>query len=170
MIETITNIDQMRKIIATREDIAKYFADLKLKSKPGVQFYYYSDAYMIAAADLEKVSGMSWEDYVSTYILAPLGLNETYINLPQELDKKRVAKYYMKGIGEPIQTLTTRNIIGEPVGSMYTKTEYLSKYLMDKMAISQNISKTSLEKMQVKQVKIDEEKGNILEWKLRDFQ
>lgn len=170
MVETITNIDQIRKALATREDIAKYFADLKLKSKPGDQFYYYSDAYMIAAAVLEEVSGMSWEDYVSTYILMPLGLTETFINLPQELDKKRVAKYYMNGIGEPIETPTPHNVVGAPVGSIYTTAEDLSKYLMAHMAPGQFLSQTSLEKMQAEQVKIDEETGYGLGWKLRDFQ
>lgn len=170
MTEGVSNIDKIRDELAMREDVTKYLSEMNLKTDPGQQFYYYGDAYMIAADVLEKVSGMTWEEYVSMYIFEPLGLTDTFVNLPSEVNEKRAAKYYMKGIGDLIQTPTPYNSIGAPVGSIFTTAADLSTYIKAQMAPGKFLSQTGLEKMQKDQVKIGEAVGYGIGWKIRNFQ
>lgn len=170
MIEPISGSENLRDTLVTRKDIIRYFSDLNLKAAPGQQFYHYSDAYMIAAAVLEEVSGMTWEEYVSTHVFQPLGLAETFINLPGGIDEKRAAKYYMRSVGDAIRTPTPHNTIGAPVGSIFSTAADLSTYILAQMTPGNILSEASLKKMQSKQIRINDEISYGLGWKLRDVQ
>src|SRR5699024_6549163 len=170
MIEAISDADQLRENLTSREKVTRYFSGLSLKTEPGDQFQYCSDAYMIVVDVLEKVSGMTWEEYVTEHIFEPLGLANTTVHLPADLGGKTAAKYYLKGIGTPIQIPTPYNRIGAPIGSIYTTAADLSIYIQAQMAPSSFLSSSGLEKMQSTQVKIDEAVGYGLGWKIRDFQ
>jgi CubicO group peptidase (beta-lactamase class C family) len=52
--------------------------------KPPLQFRqdygYCNSGFLVAGQILEKVSGLSWENYVQSFILSPLGMTNTYMN------------------------------------------------------------------------------------------
>lgn len=170
MTEKVTDIKDVRQKLSDREAVSKYLSEYSLNATPGKEFYYYSDAYMIAANVLEKVSGLSWEAYVSKNIFEPLGLRDTYINIPHNIDEKRTAKYYMKGIGDPIQTPTPHNSVGAPVGSIYSTAADLSTFLKAQMTPDVLLSETALKKMQASQIKIDDTTGYSLGWKTTELE
>jgi len=170
MTEKVSDINNVRQKLSDREAVSQYFAEYNLNATPGNEFYYYSDAYMIAANVLEKVSGLSWEAYVSKNIFEPLGLKDTYINQPDDIDEKRIAKYYMKGIGDPIQTPTPYNSVGAPVGSIYSTTADLSTFLKAQMTPDVFLSEAALKKMQACHIKINKTAGYGLGWKITELE
>ncbi len=58
-----------------RSNINKYN---KLKAKPGEQGRYSNFGYLVLAALIESVSGLSYEDYILKHILEPLGMANTH--------------------------------------------------------------------------------------------
>ncbi len=55
---------------------------------------YCNSAFLVAGQVLEKVTGVSWEDYVSENILSPLEMNNTYMNTAGLAARKNVASPY----------------------------------------------------------------------------
>ncbi|KYG31948.1 serine hydrolase domain-containing protein [Alkalihalobacillus trypoxylicola] len=69
-------ITDMRLSLSLSELINK-FKDLPLKFKPGTKFEYSNSNYAILTFIIEKVSGMSYEDYMMKNVFLPLGLYNT---------------------------------------------------------------------------------------------
>ena len=49
-----------------------------VEGRPGSKFYYLNEGYVILGKIIEKVSGVSYEDYVRKAILEPLGMRRSY--------------------------------------------------------------------------------------------
>lgn len=65
--------------------------------KPGTQYYYSNTGFMLASFFIEKLSGMTFNEYIQTYIAKPLGMTNTYFDVYNGkfgLDEKRVGEYY----------------------------------------------------------------------------
>lgn len=170
MFENMPDIDRLRNELTTRAEVAQYLLTLKRSSSPGEVFHHFNDGYLIAADVLEKVSGKSWEEYVTTHIIEPLGLSSTTVNAPVDTAKEKIATYYMKGIGDSIETPTPYNLTGAPAGSMFTTAADLSTYLIAQMSPGLLLSESSLKHMQSPEVKIDEQVAQGLGWKIRDIE
>ncbi len=52
-------------------------SSVKLHAAPGAAYEYANDGYSIAGLVVQKVSGMPYEDYLSTHVLVPLGMQRT---------------------------------------------------------------------------------------------
>lgn len=65
------------------EDIAKQ--EFTLLGAPGTEFSYSNDCYSLLGAIIERVSGVSYEQYVKDYILVPAGMKNSVFHL-EELD------------------------------------------------------------------------------------
>ena len=69
-------------------------APLPLRFEPGTR-YYYSVATDVLGALVERLSGMSLEEYFDKRIFTPLGMNDTYFNVPEdELDRLATLHYW----------------------------------------------------------------------------
>lgn len=170
MFEYMPDIDRLRNELMTRAEVAQYLLTLKRSSSPGEAFHHFNDGYLIAADVLEKVSGQSWEEYVTTHMIEPLGLSSTTVNAPVDTAKEKIATYYMKGIGDSIETPTPYNLIGAPAGSMFTTAADLSTYLIAQMSPGLLLSEPGLKHMQSPEVMIDKQIAQGLGWKIRDVQ
>jgi CubicO group peptidase (beta-lactamase class C family) len=60
-----------------------------LQSKPGEAFGYCSSGFAILGEIISRVSGMSYEDYIHENVLEPLGIQNSFFIIPDEL-KHRV--------------------------------------------------------------------------------
>ena len=54
----------------------------ELSSRPGERYSYSNVNYNLLGAVIEKVSGQSYGEYMETNILVPLGLTNTYVQMP----------------------------------------------------------------------------------------
>ncbi|MCQ6557094.1 serine hydrolase domain-containing protein [Paenibacillus mendelii] len=67
------------RLFATIEDTFQTFKDQPLEYTPGEQYSYSSSNYIILSAIIEKVSGLSYNEYIFERICRPLNMNNTGI-------------------------------------------------------------------------------------------
>lgn len=133
--------------IKNREEITKYFSNIDLTYQPGEGWCYCTDAYVILADILEKISGLHWEEYVIKKILKPINMDNTYIN-PSTTSLHNMSNYYLYDKCDYIKIPTPHNPLGAPVGFIYSTANDMAKYLIAIMGNEQNvISQTSRRKM-----------------------
>ncbi|WP_404450231.1 beta-lactamase family protein [Sutcliffiella horikoshii] len=141
------NIEDTITKIKSREDITKYFSNIDLAYEPGKGWLYCTDAYVILADVLEKISGLTWEEYLIENIMKPLNMNNTYIN-PSKGSSYNMNEYYLYSKGDFIKIPTPNNQLGAPVGFIYSTANDMAKYLIAIMRSEQKIiSQSSRSKM-----------------------
>jgi CubicO group peptidase (beta-lactamase class C family) len=70
--------------VSTFDGLVAYLNDaVKLLGPPGRYFSYSNDAFCLLGAVVERVSGMTFSDYVTTTILAPLGMTRSTFDVRQ---------------------------------------------------------------------------------------
>ncbi|KZN55559.1 hypothetical protein N474_01090 [Pseudoalteromonas luteoviolacea CPMOR-2] len=74
--DSITLFSEATDSLALSRDVAK-LNDVALVHPPGSVFLYATINYDVLGAIIAKVSGLSYEDYVTQAVLQPLGLNQT---------------------------------------------------------------------------------------------
>ncbi len=76
--------------IATNKDIITVLSDYKPKAlfEPGTRFEYSNTGYALLASVIEKVSGMSFPEYMKEYIFKPLRMENTFIYTRRYSPKK----------------------------------------------------------------------------------
>lgn len=62
----------------------------ELRYRPGEQYSYSNVNYNLLGAIIEKVSSISYREYMEQEILIPLGLNHTYVGFPE--DEENIVK------------------------------------------------------------------------------
>ncbi len=82
----------MAKAVTVNEMIAR-FKDKPLEFKPGSKWQYNNSGYFLLGAIIEKVSGMSYADFVAKEIFIPLGMNDASYE-GYERSAKRIVKGY----------------------------------------------------------------------------
>ncbi|WP_197431600.1 serine hydrolase domain-containing protein [Lentibacillus sp. JNUCC-1] len=165
--EKFPDVEQFLTRFGSREDITRYFAEIDLSYIPGESWAYCTDAYVIAADILEKVSGLSWEAYVATHILNPLDLSRTMVTPSFVAEEENIASYYLKTIDAPIETPLPKNAVGAPMGFMYSTIRDLLIYLQAHMKSDERImSETSFAEMQTPFAKRKEGLSYGLGWKI----
>ena len=64
----------------TLDDILHKYTTISLSSVPGSEFLYSNYNYIILAAIIENVSGQTFEDFLQTNIVDPLGMTSFYVS------------------------------------------------------------------------------------------
>ena len=96
----------------------------RLAADPGAYSVYCNDGFTLAELVVEAVSGMDFMDYVDRYILAPVGLEDTFAP-GRDFDSARLAKTYF---GDDTRALPTDslNVIG--AGGIYATASDLAAF------------------------------------------
>ncbi len=76
--ERIPFADQTKPINLTQ--LVNIIKQLKLEYEPGAKFNYSNLNYTILACIIEKVSGMSYAEFLHKYIFDPLGMRNSYVD------------------------------------------------------------------------------------------
>jgi CubicO group peptidase (beta-lactamase class C family) len=79
---------------ALRDETVRKILALPLEFNPGERFAYSNVNYSLLAAIIEKVSGMSYEEYLHQYLFEPAGMEWTGYKIPK-WDKRLVAHWYV---------------------------------------------------------------------------
>ena len=72
-------------------------ADKPLLNKPGEAFRYSNSGYVLLGRVIEKVSGKSYEDYLTENILRPAGMTHTAVDHASEVVHERASGYKWDG-------------------------------------------------------------------------
>ena len=115
----------------------------RLVADPGAYSVYCNDGFTLAELVVEAVSGLDFMDYVDKYILAPIGLDDTFAP-GGDFDVSRLAKTYR---GDDTRALPADSLNAIGAGGIYatasdlaafggalTGTELLSQSSLDAMA------------------------------------
>ena len=79
------------------EDALKEYADRPLVNKPGEVLRYSNSGYTLLGRIIERVSGKSYEDYLTENILRPAGMEHTSVDHSAELVPHRARGYRWDG-------------------------------------------------------------------------
>ena len=90
----------------SRDELVTEAMRFKLLFEPGSKRSYSNTGYSLLAAIIEQMSGTSYDEYVRTNILNPIGLTDTGFHLPR-FDDRRLAHGYRSG-GEDAGTMLSR--------------------------------------------------------------
>jgi D-alanyl-D-alanine carboxypeptidase len=81
--------DNLRRLA----DYVPLFVDKPLEFEPGARSRYSNAGYVLLGLVIEKLSGMTYDDYVRTKIFAPLGMNDTAAYESDAIVPKRATGY-----------------------------------------------------------------------------
>src|ERR1039458_4165670 len=100
---------------ASTENTIRYMLGQPLQFDPGTNYAYSNFGYSVLGRIIERVTGMSYEEYVRTQVLAPMGISQMRIgqSLPQGQLPGEV-KYY--GAGAPTSVFPD---VASPVSPPY---------------------------------------------------
>ncbi|MGG4483195.1 serine hydrolase domain-containing protein [Paenibacillus illinoisensis] len=117
----------------------------KLKSKPGSYSVYCNDGFQLLEILVERVSGLSYSDYVAKFISNPLQLEST--KTPQDsFDRDQLSEAYWPTI-ETKMPVENANILG--TGGIYSTSEELTEFAEVLMGNRPDIlSESSVKSMQ----------------------
>lgn len=88
--------DSDQEPIDTYDQLLDYIGNLEFESlgEPGTEFSYSNDSYALLGAIVEKVTGLSFEEYLKLSILEPAGMKNTSAQL-EDLEKlEKVTRLY----------------------------------------------------------------------------
>lgn len=83
--------------LRTLDDYLKLFAGKPLELEPGTKQRYSNAGYVVLGLVIEKLSGMSYHDYVKTKIFAPAGMNDTDFDEVDAVVPRRAVGYMRNG-------------------------------------------------------------------------
>ncbi|WP_170307989.1 serine hydrolase domain-containing protein [Paenibacillus dakarensis] len=78
-------------------------SEIELDSSPGTEYSYATINYDVLAMIIEKVTGKSYQDYVTENILLPLGMTDSYFSTGQELEPDHRTKGYRILFGKDME-------------------------------------------------------------------
>jgi CubicO group peptidase (beta-lactamase class C family) len=97
-LKSYTNLSEWlplwRKDMTVREiiDLTK---DKPMEFAPGERWNYNNTGYVLLGAVIEKVSGLTYEDYVNKNIFGPLGMKHSYYGNTERIIPRRIPGYQM---------------------------------------------------------------------------
>jgi len=118
-----TKIPVLRKI----KDALKLVYDQKPLFEPGTQFRYSNSGMLVLGAVIEKVTGMSYREYLKKQLLDPIGMNDSGIFYPEDNVPNRAVGYSKTGNGNyKIETLNEFPAFSD--GGLYSTVRDMLKY------------------------------------------
>ncbi len=114
----------------SRDELYQRLRFLELAGPPHAQWRYNSLMFVVAGRIIETLSGESWETFVQSRILVPLGMRRTLLS-PEamETDPDHAAPYAVRdGRAQPIPMLKRLNAIA-PAGGVQSSVNDLGRWL-----------------------------------------
>jgi CubicO group peptidase (beta-lactamase class C family) len=117
----------------TREDIIHNLRYLKAVSAFRTKYDYDNNLYIVAGEVVAKVSGMSWENFIDSRILKPLGMNTTAPSMARVKDRSNMIDPHAPVNGK-VQALTIDwSETANAAGGLVTNVTDLSKWIIMQM-------------------------------------
>ncbi len=117
--------------IASHKDVLPFMSDAEdwVISKPGKEFYYLNEGYVILGHIIEKVSGIRYEDYVKRNILKPLKMERSFFSREElEKDIDKATPYVIDREGKWIKSTYPFGITSD--GGLLSNTLDLANYIV----------------------------------------
>ncbi|WP_438348003.1 serine hydrolase domain-containing protein [Paenibacillus sp. FA6] len=125
-----TTGDMLEKTIHNISDIA-------LDTHPGTEYNYATVNYDILAMIIEKVTGKSYQDYVTENILVPLRMTDSYFSTGQEKESDKLTKGYRVFFGRSLEYDAPRYYGNIAAGYLVTNSKDLERWINAQMGIGE---------------------------------
>jgi CubicO group peptidase (beta-lactamase class C family)/beta-lactamase class A len=106
---------------------------LSFSNSPGIGYEYSNTGFAILAHILQKITGETYEEYVTTHILKPLGMTHTYFEYAR-VPAAALAHGYRRLNGEWVEQPMLHTGIYGAMGGMITTMEDFAKYVAFQLA------------------------------------
>lgn len=103
------------------------FKDDDLLFIPGTDYFYTSYDWVLVSLAMQETSSTPFSDYVEQTVLKPLGLFDTYPELPDDKNKNR-ATFYTKKVSEFVKAVPVNNLYKLAGGGYLSTTADLAKF------------------------------------------
>ena len=120
--------------------------DRPLDFGPGEQYRYSNSGYVVLGDIIERVSGQTYEAFVTENIFKPLGMNDSGYDSNSAIIKRRASGYTRLPTGRVVNATYIHMSIPHAAGALYSTTHDLLKWEQALFA-GKIISKASLERM-----------------------
>lgn len=96
-IRGVLGLDSSWRPLAYPDDVVNFMRGYEdwVEASPGEKFFYLNEGYVILGKVIEKVSGLSYEDFVKRSILEPLGMRRSYFRRDEVEKDNDVAVGYI---------------------------------------------------------------------------
>jgi D-alanyl-D-alanine carboxypeptidase len=109
------------------EDYLELYGERALLFEPGTQWAYSNYGFMLLGAVIERVSGMSYDDYISAHVLTPAGMTATGA-APEDLLVINRSLGYMWQDGALVSNAPTLPYRGTPAGGGYSTVSDFARF------------------------------------------
>jgi len=132
----------------TPEELVEFFKNEPSNFTPGTSFEYSNSNYTLLGYIIEKVSNMSYEDYIENNILKPLNMSNTgFINNKVNVKDSSIGYYFInKKLIKQAEAPETEALLSYSAGEIYSTSEDLNKW-EDALFNEKVITKDSLDEM-----------------------
>ncbi|AJS59002.1 serine hydrolase domain-containing protein [Paenibacillus sp. IHBB 10380] len=110
-------------------------SDIALDTYPGTEHNYATVNYDILAMIIEKVTGKSYQDYITENILVPLGMTDSYFSTGQEKESDKLTKGYRILFGKGLEYDAPRYYGNIAAGYLVTNLKDLERWINAQMGI-----------------------------------
>lgn len=112
------------------EETVRKVQDVKLDYLPGSEFQYSTVNYDVLGLIIEKITGKSYENFISSTILRPFKMDDTYVSRSNAYLDANMSKGYKLGFLKPILYNAPTYRGNTPAGYIITNVLDLTKWLI----------------------------------------
>ena len=126
----------------TPRQLIEYYAQEPLLFEPGTQFQYSNSNYPLLGAVIEKVSGLTLEEYFARNIFQPLGMSSSNLWYRADFKKKRITQGYRFTDGELVRSPKVVGSVVYAAGGIVSTVDDLltwNRALRNRTLLSDNI-------------------------------
>jgi CubicO group peptidase (beta-lactamase class C family) len=112
------------------KDVLYNLQFLKPVSGFRTKFDYDNNLYIVAGEVVKRASGMSWDDFVETRIIKPVGMQKTAASFDRLMDTTDIIDGHAEVEGVVRVIARSRSKLDHPAGGIYSSVNDLSKWVM----------------------------------------
>jgi CubicO group peptidase (beta-lactamase class C family) len=128
-LNSFPNYNELNKLTYDLEEIIELFKDKPLDFEPGEGYSYSNSGYVLLVAIIEKVSGLSYDEFLQLHIYNKIGLNNTGADNDAKILKNRAQGYMFDENGELINAEYVNMSIKIGGGSLYSTADDLNQFV-----------------------------------------
>ncbi len=127
--EGLKNFDDWDSSDFALEKTIRALKNVSLVSEPSTHFQYSNINYQILGLTIEKVTGLSYNQYISDNIFNKLDMKNSFASL-DSIDEKEISQGHRLWFGQPIKSDFPFSRVMLPAGYIISNVEDMSKYLI----------------------------------------
>ena len=128
-LNSFPNYHELNKLAYSLKEIIELFKNKPLDFEPGARYSYSNSGYVLLAYIIEKVSGISYEEFLKLHIFKEIGLLHTGIDSNAKILKNRASGYMFDEKGELINADYVNMSIKIGGGSLYSTADDLNVFI-----------------------------------------